>query len=142
MKIILLAIFSLTMFGCASTSQIVKFQHEKELHSGSARIYILRPSILGSAFRMKVYANDKFIGKTGPKGYLCWDVTEGEYILKTSAENVDLFTVNAKAGKTYYIKQKYKQGILSVRSSLELLEEKEGRAIVSKLKQPTVKYTE
>ncbi len=91
---------------------------------------------------MKVYSNDKFIGKTGPKGYLCWDVTEGEYTLKSSAENVDFFTVNAKAGKTYYIKQKTSQGILAVRSSLELLEEKEGRAILSKLKQPKVKYAE
>lgn len=142
MKIILLAFFISIMFGCVSSSQFVKYAHEEDLGSGSARIYVLRPSIFGSAFRMKVFANDKLIGKTGPKSYLCWDVPEGEYTLKSSAENVDVFTVNAKAGKTYFMKQKYQQGIFSVRSSLEHLEERDGPALISKLKQPEVNYTE
>jgi len=142
MKITFLAILFLTLFGCASTSQFVKYPRGESLGSGTARIYVLRPSILGGGIKMKVYANDRIIGKTGPKSYLCWDVKVGEYTLKSVAENVDYFTINAKAGKTYFIVQKPKFGIVSYRASLQILEEKEGSDILSKLKHPHVKYAE
>jgi hypothetical protein len=142
MKIIYLAIFSLVMVGCASTSQITKYSHKNELSQDSARIYVLRPSILGVIFKIKVFANDAIVGKTGPNGYLCWDVKPGQYTLRSVAENVDYFNVYAKAGRTYFVKQKPKGGFIFTRSSLEILGEKEGRAILSKLKQPKLKYTE
>ena len=142
MKIIYLAIFSLVTVGCASTTQITKYSHKNELPQESARIYILRPSIIGGGVKMKVFANDQIVGNTGPKGYLCWDVKPGEYTLKTVAENIDFFKIYAKAGKTYFIQQKTKSGIFFSRSSLEILEEKEGRALLLKLKPPQLKYTE
>ena len=142
MKKLITAFIVLIIIGCASTSQIVNYTHNTELPLGHARIYILRPGTLGGAVKMKIYANDKLIGMTGPKSYLCWDVQEGEYKLESSAENGDYFTVNAKAGKTYYILQNPKMGIAYSRSSLELLEEKDGQTILLKLKKPQVKYAE
>ena len=51
---------------------------------------------------MKVFCNDKLIGRTGPASFLSWEVKEGEYIIKSSAENKDHLTVNFEGGKTYY----------------------------------------
>ena len=69
----------LILTSCASTTQVAKFAGNDKLMSNQARIYILRPSIVGGAIKMKVFCNDKLIGKTGPKSYLSWDVIEGEY---------------------------------------------------------------
>ena len=131
------------MTSCASTTQFTKFAGKEKLQSTTdARIYVLRPSILGSAVKMKVFCNDKLIGKTGPKSYLSWEVKEGEYTIRSNSENKDYFTVNAKAGKTYYIKQTPKMGWVVARVSLENLEENEGLAILNKLKNPKLKYAE
>lgn len=127
---------------CASTTQLAKFTSNKNLLSNQARIYILRPSIIGGSVKMKVFSNDKLIGKTGPKSYLCWDVNEGENIIRSNSENKDYFTVNAKGGKTYYIKQTPRVGWVIARVSLEQIEESEGILILEKLKKPKLKYTE
>lgn len=139
-------LFSLLMVviltSCASTTQLTKFTGNDKLMSNQARIYILRPSIAGGSVKMKVFSNDKLIGKTGPKSYLCWDVNEGEHVIRSNSENKDYFTINAKAGKTYYIKQTPKMGWVVARVSLEQIGEDEGKLILNKLKKPTVKYAE
>lgn len=128
---------------CATTTQYAKFAGKEKLQSATtAKIYVLRPSMFGSAVKMKVFCNDKLMGKTGPKSYLSWEVPEGEHIIKSNSENKDYFTVNAKAGKTYYIHQNPKIGFVLVRSSLELLSENEGESVLAKLKQPKLKYAE
>ena len=50
--------------------------------------------------------------------------------------------MNAKAGKTYYIKQTPKMGVVVARVSLELVGETDGESILSMLKQPKLKYAE
>ena len=131
------------MSSCASTTQFAKFAGTEKFQSSTdARIYVLRPSILGSAVKMKVFCNDKLIGKTGPKSFLSWEVKEGEYIIRSNSENKDYFTVNARAGKTYYIKQTPKMGLVVARVSLENLDENEGQAILAKLKKPKQQYAE
>jgi hypothetical protein len=137
--------FLLTTFlfaSCASTNQYVKFADNKLKSPDAATIYVVRTSILGSAIKMPVYCNGKLIGRTGPKSYLCWEAKEGEVLLNSTGENSENFTINAKAGKSYYIKQVPKMGVVVARVSLELLDEEEGKRIVSTLNKPTVKYTE
>ena len=143
MKNVLIILSIALLTSCASTSQFAKFAgKDNPLSTTNARIYILRPSILGSAIKMKVFCNDTLVGKTGPLGYLSWDVREGTYTIKSTSENTDYFTVNAKAGKTYYIKQRSQWGWLFARVSLKGLEEVEGQEILSKLKKPKIKYVE
>ena len=126
---------------CASTTQFTKFAGTEKLESTSeARIYVLRPSYFGSAVKMKVFCNDKLIGRTGPASFLSWEVKEGEYIIKSSAENKDHLTVNAEGGKTYYIKQIPKIGWVLVRVSLKSLDEHQGELILGKLKNPKLGY--
>jgi hypothetical protein len=138
-SILVIALFT----SCATTTQITKFAGEDKLQSTSeARIYVLRPSILGSAIEMEVFCNDQLIGKTGPKSFLSWDVKEGEYIIRSKSENNAYLKVNAKAGKTYYIKQIPKLGWIVARVGLEILDENEGQEILEKLKNPELIDTE
>ena len=133
-----------TLFcSCASTTQFTKFAGTEKLESTSqARIYVLRPSYFGSAVKMKVFCNDKLIGRTGPASFLSWEVKEGDYIIKSNAENKDHLTVNAEGGKTYCVKQIPKIGWVLVRVSLKSLDEDQGELILGKLKKPRLGYTE
>ena len=113
MKNVLIILSIALLTSCASTSQFAKFaDKDTPLSTTDARIYILRPSILGSAIKMKVFCNDTLIGKTRPLGYLSWDVKEGAYTIKSTSENTDYFTVNAKAGKNILYKTKIPMGLV------------------------------
>ena len=143
-KFILYAIIILVLFNsCATTTQFSKFAGNDFLSENqTARIYVLRPSVYGSAIKMKVYSNDKLVGITGGKGYLCWEVKAGQCSIQTNAENKDYFTINAKPGATYYLKQTPKMGVVMARVQLELLQEDEGKIIIQKLKKPKIKFAE
>ena len=129
---------------CATTTQYAKFARtdDKMESSENAKIYVLRPSVFGSAIKMKVFCNDDLIGKTGPKSYLCWEVKEGKHTIKSTSENEEIIKINAKAGKIYYIKQVPQMGFVMAKVSLENLDEKEGQAVLRKLKKPKLKFVE
>lgn len=141
----LLLIFAITFLAsCAGTIQYVKFPSTDKLVSNSdARIYLIRPSSFANGVKMKVFCDDKLIGKTGPRSYLAWEVKEGEYIIKSnSTGSKDYYTINAKAGKTYYIRQTLTMGWVVSGAKLESLEENEGQNLLKKLKKPSSNYSE
>ncbi|MGN6400966.1 MAG: DUF2846 domain-containing protein [Flavisolibacter sp.] len=153
---LLVAVLAL-LCSCASTTQFVKYTGNlSERPTQQARIYVIRKaSFKGGAVKMPIYCNNEIIGKIGSQSFLCWDVPEGTYAItsstesprlvgKNATENKDFFTVNAKAGKTYYIKQNpkmsYFDGVPHV--SLSLMSESEGLSALKGLKQPSVNYAE
>lgn len=143
MKNLLGLLLIMTLASCATTTQFAKYNPDEHQKSSSeARIYILRPSILGSAVKMKVFCNEELVGKTGPKSYISWNVEEGEYTIRSSAENNDYFKIQAKAGQTYYIKQTPKMGWVMARVELESVGQMEGQRMVQQLKSPKVNYAE
>ena len=129
---------------CVSTTQYAKFAgtDDKIKSAENAKIYVLRPSILANIIKMEVFCDRNFIGETGPKSYLCWEVKEGKHTIRSTSENEEIIKIDAKAGKTYYIKQIPRMGFVIARVSLENLDEKEGQAILKKLKKPRLNYTE
>jgi len=141
-KIITTTILFFLLISCASTTQYVKFSDKN--NSNSAKIYILRPTSFGSGIKMKIYQDDKLIGKLGPKSYLFWEVSpsKGEIHIISKSENKDMLTINPKAGKTYYIKQKIKMGFAIARTKLEFIDEYEAKDYLKKLKKPQMKYAE
>lgn len=126
--------------GCASTRQYVKFPDQSvDLEDpAKARIYVARPTSFGGAVSMTVSDGDIVIGKTGPKGYLCWERNPGEMTLTGKAENADLEKMSIQQGYVYYFEQKVKMGILMARNDIIQVEGEEGRKIVSKCKPPKV----
>ena len=67
--------------GCASTKQyapISKGSGTAPSHPNLVRIYLMRPSITGSAEAFEVQEGKTAVGKVGPRGYLCWERPPGE----------------------------------------------------------------
>ena len=124
--------------GCASTQQYVRFPDQSKTVEdvNKARVYVVRPSVVGGAISMKVSDGDTLIGKTGPKGYLCWERNPGSMELKGKCENTSCLTVQVEQGKVYHVKQSPRMGFFIARNKLEQVSAKEGRELVGKCKPP------
>jgi len=109
------------LIGCASTVQYVPFPDQKVsiADSSKCRIYVYRPSTLGSAVAMNISDNGTTIGKTGPHGFLCWERDPGTFTVTGSAENTSSVQINSEQAKSYYILQHVMMGILEARNRLE-----------------------
>lgn len=139
-----LAIFLCLVFAGCSSIQYVGFSEHKPRDESQAVIYVIRPSTYGSTLRMKVFQNDKLVGKLGPKNYLTWEVNpdKGEVYISSKSENKDLVVIKPTAGRTYYIKQRSKPGWFVSRTGLEFMNETEALEILQKMNKPKVKYIE
>jgi len=142
-KLILLFVTFILLSSCAATHQYNKFAAKEEnIPEGKARVYVLRTSALGSMVKFGVYqdSRENLIGKVGPKSYLSWDMEAGEHNILARAETERSVTINAIAGKTYYVKLIPTFGIAVARVKLELLSEIEGAELINELNKPNVDY--
>lgn len=139
----------LILASCATTTQFQKFTQSTEIEKNKARIYIIRPGFKGGAVSTSIFCNDILIGKTGGNGFLCWDVEEGKYTIGNtqlihagstlgSANNEDVFTINAKAGRIYYLRQYPRLGGFS----FEILNKEKGESYLKGKSAPKVNYVE
>ena len=78
--------------------------------------------------------NGQLLGKTGPKTFFELKVPPGTYVFTSSSENESRYTVEAEAGKQYFIWQEMKMGILYARNILQQVDESRGKAGVSECK--------
>lgn len=149
MKKLSILLIILLLDSCASTKQFQNFTHNKILDNNKARIYVIRTGFSGGAVSTSLFCDDVLIGKTGGNGFLCWDVEEGKHIIGNTqlihagatlgaANNEDLFIINAKPGKTYYIKQYPRLGGFS----FEFIENKEGVRFLKGKSDPKQNYVE
>ena len=140
-KLLPIICLTLILASCASTTQYVKYSGKELNQEKNAKIYVIRTSNFGSAIQMIIYQDDKLIGSLGPKSYLAWEVdpSEGDIAIISRSENIDMLTISPKAGKTYYIKQKMKMGVVTARTELEFLDENEAKKMLSNLKKPKMK---
>lgn len=144
---IIMSILLLT--SCATTKQFQNFTHNKELESNKSRIYVIRTGFSGGAVSTSLFCDNVLIGKTGGNGFLCWDVEEGKHTIGNTqlihagatlgaANNEDIFVINAKPGKTYYIKQYPRFGGFS----FEFLDNNQGERFLKGKSNPRQNYVE
>ncbi|MBU0764394.1 MAG: DUF2846 domain-containing protein [Bacteroidetes bacterium] len=94
---------------------------------GKAKVYVLRPSRLGFAMGVKVFCNDKLIGKTKGGKFLEWELDPGTYTILSKAENAATIELNVEAGKEYFLKQIIFPGFWRARNKIEVVEEAQAR---------------
>ena len=137
-----LFLFSMMMsiFGCASAKQYVPLPDQKvEVEDqNKARVYVLRPSLIGSAVPMAVKDGNKLIGDTGGGSFLCWERDVGDGQITGKAENESWVKVYFDKGKRYYILQRMQMGVLIARNKMEILSAEEGKKYMEKCKLPKV----
>jgi hypothetical protein len=137
----------LTMLSCASTKQYTSFSHEKELQPGMGRIYLIKPSFVGSAVKVSIFCDDKLIGNVANGSYLAWDTPVGEHTIGNTqfahagatlgaARGEDLIRVNVKDGQTYYIRITPKVG----RMEFTILDKVDGERQIKGRKKPKLNY--
>jgi hypothetical protein len=97
-----------------------------------AIVYVYRDELLGAAIKMPVKIDDVVAGQTGPKSFLQLAVTPGHHVITSLSEKDASLAINAEAGKTYYVWQEVKMGLMSARSALHLVSEQVGQAGVRK----------
>lgn len=99
-----------------------------------ARIYVYRNEVLGGAIPMSLSLDGTHMGGTGPKTFHMWDVEPGEHTITSEAENTSVLTLETQAGRTYYLWQEVKVGVLWARCDLREVDEGRGRAGVLECK--------
>lgn len=95
---------------------------------GKAGIYVYRNETMGAAIAMDVKVDGKQLGQTGANTYLFTTVEPGQHKLVGKAENDSELTLDAVAGKLYYVWQEVKMGVMSARNKLQLVDEAKGQA--------------
>ena len=136
-------------FGCSPTKQFVAFTDGNPIENNKGRIYVIKPAFAGSAVKTAIYCNDVLIGNTANGSYLCWDVEEGMYTIANTqhvrsgntlgtGSGEDVFRINVKNGKTYYLKQVPHFGGIS----FEILNNNDGEKSINGRKKPKVNYAE
>lgn len=137
-KLLLIAGITLTMTGCASVplgdpardAQLKQFKPKPNV----AGVYIYRNESMGAAVKMDVAIDGKLTGQTAAKTFLYTEVKPGTHTVTSKTESVSELTLNAVAGKLYYIWQEVKMGVMSARSKLQLVDEATGQKGVNESK--------
>ena len=149
MKKLFTLLFICILASCATSKQFQQFTHASVLDANKARIYVIRTGFSGGAVSTSLFCDDVLIGKTGGNGFLCWDVEEGKHVIGNTqlihagatlgaAHNEDIFVINAKPGKTYYIKQYPRFGGFS----FEFLDNNQGEKFLKVKSNPRQNYVE
>jgi hypothetical protein len=118
--------------GCASTKQHVKMPNLTVPieDAAKARIYVIRPATMGGAVSMSVRDGERAIGDTGPSSFLCWEREPGMATIVSKAENEAKVDLTVESGKTYYLLQSVKMGMMMARCSLEVIDETRGKQLL------------
>jgi hypothetical protein len=100
-----------------------------------ALVYVMRPSNLGFALGFSIACDNTLLGTTKGKRYVQGLVKPGIHKITASGGEKDAeLEINVEAGKTYYIEQKIKMGLVLARTKLELVTEEEGIKLLAKCK--------
>jgi hypothetical protein len=101
---------------------------------GKALVYILRPSMVGSLIKFDVSCDGISLGSTTGKRFIYANLEPGVRKLLGEAENKEEIFLEVEAGKTYYLEQQAKMGLLMARTGWNKLTDSEGKKKLGKCK--------
>jgi hypothetical protein len=99
-----------------------------------ANIYVYRNETFGAAIKMPVVLNGKLVGDTAAKTFLILEVPPGKHTVMSKTENDSTVTVDAAAGRNYFLWQEVKMGMFAARSSLQQVDDAIGKAGIAECK--------
>lgn len=145
----LLAMAALLLAGCAtlpSTDQmksaVATYQVPKLPEPGSAMVYVVRPSAMGTLIRFNVFLNDQEsqseVGYTRGNQYIYFTVPPGAHKIYSKAENWAETTLDVKAGDVVFLQQEVTMGLIMARNNLLRLEDLPGKYHVKNLEVGTL----
>jgi hypothetical protein len=155
-RIFFYVILAIAFVSCGGTAkQFVSYTHGEPLPNGKSRIYVMYKTIkFNPLTTMTLFSNEERIGTIEKNGYLAFDVQAGQeyalYITTGRREGYtwngtagdDHFRINAKEGKTYYLKLDPQNRTIGRVYNFELLDKTEGERILKKYSRPKLNYAE
>jgi hypothetical protein len=122
---------SLFVAGCSATGTMSKDVDERAKGmtppEGKALVYVVRPAGVGMLVAMKVTCDGNYLGTTGGHRFLYAVLDSGAHVFASHAENKSELPIVLAAGKTYYLEQQVKMGLLMARNKLVRLDDVKGR---------------
>lgn len=139
-KLVMVICASLLSVGCATVPMENAERSDKAKSfvppsDGSAALYIYRSGIFGSALKKDVWVDGRCIGETAPNTFFHEEVKGGmEHKVSTESEfSPNDLLVRTESGRNYFVRQYIKLGVFVGGAGLELVDEEQGKADVSKL---------
>lgn len=124
--------------GCASVPMATPEQDAAArsyvVKPNTANIFVYRNETMGAAIKMTVALNGKLVGDTASKTFMKLEVPPGKHTLVSKTENDSTLTIDAVAGRNYFVWQEVKMGAFAARSLLQLVDEETGKAGVAECK--------
>jgi hypothetical protein len=72
---------------------------------GAAKVCVARTSVLASAVTFPTHDNGVLVGATRGPGYFCYLAAPGSHTIVTEADEPEVATLQAVAGRAYYLKE-------------------------------------
>ncbi len=132
MKVKTLALLMDFTVGCLATRQYAPCPDPMKENPEMARIYVIRPTLMGLMVRTEIRDGKQTIGFLGAKQYLCWERKPGKVVISGKSENESFLSLDLEKGHVYYIQQRMHFGFITIRNKLSLLTEKEGKEYMEK----------
>lgn len=98
-----------------------------------ALVYVLRPSMMGNKVQTKLAVDGDWKGVNRGNNYFFFTLDPGEHYVCSAAENHSVMTLKVEAGKTYYVQQHVRMGLMKARTEVDSMTEEEGKAKLTKL---------
>jgi Protein of unknown function (DUF2846) len=95
-------------------------------------VYILRPTMSANKIQTKLAVDGKWMGAQRGHNYFFFTLDPGDHYFCSKAENKSVLALKVEAGKTYFVEQKIKMGMMKARSKLALLPDEEGKKKLAK----------
>jgi len=90
-----------------------------------ATVYVLRPTLTGNKVQTKLAVDGDWKGVNRGNNYFFFTLDPGEHHFCSVAENHSLLTLKVEAGRTYYLQQHIRMGLMKARNKLETMPEDE-----------------
>ncbi len=92
-----------------------------------ALIYVIRPSMMGNKIQSKLAVDGDWKGTNRGDNYFYFTLDPGEHYFCSLAENHSVLKLDVAAGKTYYLQQHIRMGVMKARNKLTVMSEEEGK---------------
>ncbi|WP_434630090.1 DUF2846 domain-containing protein [Chromobacterium sp. CV08] len=131
MRILIAAALVAGLSACASTPMASKeadaAAKQFTAPADAARVYIYRNENFGAAVKLPIVIDNSMAGDTVARSYIVKDLPAGKHTIVGKGENDSSLTLDAVAGKIYYVWQEVKMGLFSPRNQLQQVDEKTGQ---------------
>jgi hypothetical protein len=92
-----------------------------------ALVYVLRPSMIGNKIQSKLAVDGDWKGTNRGNNYFYFTLGPGEHFFCSLAENHSVLKLDTEAGKTYYLQQHVRMGVMKARNELAIMTDDEGK---------------